>query len=93
MLPTSFPAPCPPNREDPINKSEGNTRLKVNKPAPVHEIRAVAVASRGSVWQPINLAALQPSITTLAGSVCKGDKQGRHSFSRFLSSPCNKRKN
>lgn len=50
--------------------------MKVNKPAPDREIWAVAVASWGSVWHPINLAVLQPSITTLAGSVCKGDKQG-----------------
>lgn len=92
MLPTSFPAPCPPNRADPTNKSEEHTGLQVNKAAPVHEIWAVAVASRGSVWHPNNLAVLQPSITTLAGSVRKGDKQGRHSFSRLLSSPCNKRK-
>lgn len=49
--------------------------------------------SRGSVWRPVNLAMLSPSITTLAGFVCEGDKQARHSFSRFLSSPCNKRKN
>lgn len=93
MRPTSFPAPCPPDREDPINKSEGNTRLNVNKPAPVQEAQAVAVASWGSISRPINLAAFQPSITALAGSVCKGGKQRRHSFSRFLSSPCNKRKN
>ena len=62
-------------------------------PAILATLRAVAVESRGSVWRPINLAMLSPSITTLAGFVCEGDKQGRHSFSRFLSSPCNKRKN
>lgn len=93
MLPTSFLVLSPPNLEDSINKLEENARLNVNKPASACKIWAVVVASWGSIWCPINLAMLWPSITSLAGAVCEGDKQGRHSFSRFLSFFCNKRKN
>lgn len=86
MVPTSFLVPCPPNHEDPINKSEENARLKVHKPAPPGEIWPVEVASWISSWRSINLAVPWLSIITVAGFVCEGDKQRRHSFFRCLSS-------
>lgn len=88
----------PPTHEDPINKSEENARLEVNQPArpPAPRpggLRAAGLVSGTCVWHSISLTVLSPSILTLAGSVCEGDKRRRHSFPRFLASPCNKRKN
>lgn len=87
----------PPTHEDPINKSEENARLEVNQPAPPPSAPRRAPGCGAGFWD-LRLAFYQPHgalaiNSPLAGSVCEGDKRRRHSFPRFLASPCNKRKN